>query len=453
MDTIFAQASARGFAGVAVIRVSGPKALAGLCTLAEIQADQIRFRNAQLFNLKRNVSRETLDHALVLAFNAPHSYTGEDVVEYHVHGGIAVIDGVLEELNSLPGYRLAEPGEFTRRAFENDKMDLTEAEAVADLIHAETALQKQQALLQMDGALGQVIGEWRDKLAKTLAYVEAELEFPDEDLPVDIQDEIRPQITDLCEHIDAHLNDNHRGERLRDGIRIAVIGAPNAGKSSLVNALAQRDVAIVSDIAGTTRDVIEAHLDIAGYPVILSDTAGLRPDQIKESEAAQDTIESEGIRRALKIAEDADIRVILYDGTVSELDEHSYALEQKYAHTLAVVNKTDKGGNLAHPGDALRISVKNNYGVDAFLEALIDTINVLMQGGEMEREAPIITRHRHRAALSDCRSSLERSKGAALPELLAEDLRLALRDLGRITGKVDVEDLLDIVFRDFCIGK
>ncbi len=468
-DTIFAQASARGFAGVAVIRVSGPQAFDGLCELADIQAGQIRFRTAQLYTLTRNVPRgtleensindtnvphETLDHALVLAFKNPHSYTGEDVVEYHVHGGVAVVEGVLDALSALPGHRMAEPGEFTRRAFENGKMDLTEAEAIADLIHAETTLQKQQALGQMSGALGEVIEGWRDRLVKILAYVEAELEFPDEDLPVDINDEIRPQIAELCEQIDAHLNDNRRGERMRDGIRIAVIGAPNAGKSSLVNALARRDVAIVSDIAGTTRDVIEAHLDIAGYPVILSDTAGLRPEQIKEGAYEQDEIETIGIRRALKVAEEADIRVILYDGTADELDKHSYALEQRHAHTLAVINKADGGAKLFHPEGALRISVKNNRGVDAFLEALVGVIKVLMYGGvKQEREAAIITRHRHRVALGDCKDSLERSMNAALPELIAEDLRLALRDLGRITGKIDVEDLLDIVFRDFCIGK
>lgn len=467
-DTIFAQASARGFAGIAVIRVSGPQALDGLCSLADIQADKIRFRSAQLYTLTRNVScetlggqninethvpRETLDHALVLSFKSPHSYTGEDVVEYHVHGGTAVVEGVLEELGALPGYRLAEPGEFTRRAFENDKMDLTEAEAVADLIHAETTLQKQQALEQMGGALGQAIAGWSNRLAKILAYVEAEIEFPDEDLPVDINDEIRPKVTGLCVEIDKHLNDNRRGERMRDGIRVAVIGAPNVGKSSLVNALTRRDVAIVSDIAGTTRDVIEAHLDIGGYPVILSDTAGLRPKQISESANPQDTVEFEGIRRALKIAEEADIRVILYDGTAGELDEDSYALEQKYSHTLAVINKVDEDGSLIHPDGVLRISVKKNQGFDAFLEALTGTIKVLMHGGLEAREAPLITRQRHRAALRDCCGSLERSMVATLPELVAEDLRLALRDLGRITGKVDVEDLLDIVFRDFCIGK
>ncbi|MFP4385688.1 MAG: tRNA uridine-5-carboxymethylaminomethyl(34) synthesis GTPase MnmE [Alphaproteobacteria bacterium] len=450
-DTIFALATPRGFGGVAVIRVSGPHALDGLYALSDIQAEQNRFRYAQLCILKRLVSRETLDHALVLTFKAPHSYTGEDVVEYHVHGGIAVVDGALAELALLPGHRMAEPGEFTRRAFENGKMDLTEAEAVADLIHAETTLQKQQALLQMEGALGRVVGGWREALTRIVAYVEAEMEFPDEDLFIDVQDEIRPQILDLSAQMDSYLNDNRRGERLRNGIHIAVIGAPNAGKSSLVNALAQRNVAIVSDLAGTTRDVVDVHLDIGGYPVILSDTAGLRPDQIGDDAHSQ--IESEGIRRALDIAERADIRIVLYDATTGAPDVHSYAIEKKYKHTLAVVNKIDTAVCFDHPTEVLSLSVHNNTGFDHFLEALVSVIEAFMSNNDGKHESPIITRQRHRDALVDCRHSLERSLSAAMPELIAEDLRLALRHLGRITGRVDVENLLDVVFRDFCIGK
>ncbi len=406
----------------------------------------IPFRKAVLCKLIRPVSRETLDQAITIAFNAPHSYTGEDVVEYHLHGGRAVIDGVLGALSEQKNHRMAEAGEFTRRAFENGKMDLTEAEAVADLIHAETALQKGQALSQMGGALTNMYEDWRVRLTKILAYVEAELEFPDEDMPDDILDTIRPQIETLSADIDVHLNDNRRGERLRDGIHVAVIGAPNAGKSSLVNALAQRDVAIVSDIAGTTRDVIEAHLDISGYPVILSDTAGLRPDQIGSE--GQDSIESEGIRRALKTAENADIRVIVYDGTSKTLDEHSYALE-KQDNTIAIINKADQKVLLDHPDDLLRISVNDNENIAEFLSLLTRSIESLVGVSE----APDLTRQRHREALTACRASLERCMNAALPELTAEDLRLAIRDLGRITGKVDVEDLLDVVFRDFCIGK
>lgn len=443
-DTIYALASARGQAGVAVIRVSGAHAHDGL---KRFTGDtDITYRRTLLRELKRPVSRETLDNALVIAFKAPHSYTGEDIVEYHLHGGMAVVQGVLDALSAENHYRMAEPGEFTRRAFENGKMDLTEAEAIADLIHAETQLQKNQALLQMGGALAEIYDGWRAGLTKILAYVEAEIEFPDEDLPDSIVPKITPKIVDMLAEIDAHLNDNRRGERLRNGIHVAVIGAPNAGKSSLVNALVRRDVAIVSDIAGTTRDVIEVHLDIGGYPVILSDTAGLRPDQIGAQ--GQDSIESEGIRRALKIAEEADIRIILYDANQAEPDQHSFVLEQQN-NTIAVINKVDAGIKINHPADPLQISVMKNTGITAFLERLTQEIDGLVG----KAEAPALTRQRHRDALVDCRASLERCLNAPLPELTAEDLRLAVRHLGRITGKVDVEDLLDVVFRDFCIGK
>ena len=443
-DTIYALASARGQAGVAVVRVSGASALDSLRLLTN--EAEIPYRHALLRELKRPVSRETLDKALVLAFKSPHSYTGENVVEYHLHGGLAVIQGVLDFLNSMDLHRMAEPGEFTRRAFENGKMDLTEAEAIADLIHAETQLQKAQALSQMGGALADIYDGWREALVKILAHVEAELEFPDEDLPDDILPKITPQIDVMITELDAHLNDNRRGERLRDGISIAIIGAPNAGKSSLVNALVQRDIAIVSEIAGTTRDVIEAHLDIGGYAVILSDTAGLRPDQIDDS--GQGAIESEGIKRALKIAREADIRVILYDGTALDLDSHSYALEAQ-ENTIAVINKADQKINLNHPAQPLKISVASNKGISEFLAALTTQIQTLVG----RSEAPALTRQRHRDALLDCRGSLERCLAAHLPELTAEDLRLAVRHLGRITGRVDVEDLLDVIFRDFCIGK
>ncbi len=455
-DTIFALASARGVAGVAVVRVSGNRALESLNVLSG--RTDFPYRKATLCrltnkNLKRHVSRETsrdedqiLDHALVLPFQSPHSYTGEDVVEYHLHGGIAVVQGVLDALATIDGHRMAEPGEFTRRAFENGKMDLTEAEAVADLIHAETQLQKEQALGQMEGALRCLYDDIRERITKILAYVEAELEFPDEDLPSDILETIRPQIEELLKDIRQHLNDNRRGERLRHGIRVAVIGAPNAGKSSLVNALTQRDIAIVSDIAGTTRDVIEAHLDIAGYPVILSDTAGLRPDQIGEE--GQDSIESEGIRRALKIAREADIRVILYDGTSDKLDPYSLNLEQ-HAHTIPVINKADASVSLQHPKNPISISVRENKGITEFLNVLTEEIKELIG----VNEAPALTRQRHRDALIEGCDALERCLKAPLPELTAEDLRLAIRYIGRITGKVDIEDLLDVVFRDFCIGK
>lgn len=443
-DTIYALASARGKAGVAVIRVSGGAALESLRVLAGVR--DFAFRHALLRKIVHPVSRETLDHALVIAFQAPHSYTGEDVVEYHLHGGLAVIHGVLGALESCAGHRMAEPGEFTRRAFENGKMDLTEAEAVADLINAETQMQKVQAMAQMGGVLSALYDGWREDLTKILAHVEADLEFPDEDLPEGILPQVLPRISNLAAQIDAHLNDRRRGERLRDGISIVIIGAPNVGKSSLMNLLSRRDIAIVSDLAGTTRDIIEAHLDIGGYPVILSDTAGLRPDQLGNE--GHDLIESEGMRRALLKAQEADIRILLYDATAEDVDPYTKALEGQGC-TVSVLNKCDKGVRCPHGADAVKISVATGQGVEQLLAVLEGKIQDLIG----VREAPALTQARHRAALDDCRAALERSMHAALPELAAEDLRLAIRDLGRIVGRVDVEDLLDVVFRDFCIGK
>ena len=476
-DTIFALSSAPGRGGVAVLRVSGPGAARGLLNLSRRKTLPPSHK-ASLIKLIDNVSRETLDHALVIYFAAPASFTGEDVVEYHVHGGPAVINSVLEALSHQPAHRMATPGEFTRRAFENGKMDLTEAEAVADLIHAETHAQKLQALSQMEGGLSAIYEGWTERLKNTLAHLEADIEFPDEDLPEGITPEITDAIGKLLSELTAHLSDNRRGERLRDGLRLAIIGAPNAGKSTLINALTRRDIAIVSDIAGTTRDVIEAHLDLGGYPVIIADTAGLRPDQIDATD--HDKIESEGIRRALDRAKNADLKILLFDATQETPDTHTLNLLDDAA--LLVINKVDchpealalkdllselssrrKPGSRATNdqipdqvrddekgrNDIICISAKSGAGLTALESALIARIETLLGS----RETPSLTRRRHREALEDARQSLTRASSAPLPELLAEDLRLATRALGRITGRVDVEDLLDVIFRDFCIGK
>lgn len=442
-ETIFALASGHGRSGVAVVRVSGPRAFESLRALTGISEALPRL--CVLKALREPVSRETIDRALVAAFPRPGSYTGEDVVEYHLHGSPAVIRELLTVLGRQAGHRMAEPGEFTRRAFENGKMDLTEAEAVADLIHAETQMQKAQALAQMGGALSRLYEGWREDLSRILAHAEAELEFPDEDLPEDLSQTLGPGIRALAASIRGHLDDGRRGERLRDGVSVVVIGAPNAGKSSLVNLLAQRDIAIVSEIAGTTRDILEAHLDLGGYPVILCDTAGLRPEQL--SGDGHDRIEAEGIRRAMERAQAADIRVLVYDGTQAQADPHTLAMVD--GQSLSVINKADLGVQFKPEGDFVAISTKTGAGVDAFLKALEQKIAAMIG----RNEAPALTRQRHREALERCVESLERCPEGALPELLAEDLRLAIRDLGRITGRVDVEDLLDIVFRDFCIGK
>lgn len=454
--TIFALSSAPGRAGVAVIRISGSKSIPVFNQL--INKDKsYNPQNRTLQKLYDPAKGDVLDEALALVFQAPHSFTGEDVVELHCHGSPAVVEGILEALGRFDGLRLAAPGEFTRRAFENGKLDLTAAEAVADLIDAETQAQRQQALDQMGGALARLYDGWREELIRALAYIEAIIDFPDEEIPDSETAKARPAIDKLLQEIGAHLNDNRRGERLREGIKVAVIGAPNAGKSSLVNALAQRDVAIVSPSAGTTRDVIDVPLNLGGYPVILSDTAGLRPGQLGDE--AQDIIESEGIRRALARAQEADIRLLVFDGTSQQIDNHTADLIDE--KSVIIVNKTDlltlqprAGGDLDARFDgqsAIHLSVTSGQGMETLLSALTQKIQSLMQ--QISRETPSLTRARHRAALEECARCLYVALDADSPELMAEDLRMAARALGRLTGRVDVEDLLDVIFRDFCIGK
>ncbi|WP_119679810.1 tRNA uridine-5-carboxymethylaminomethyl(34) synthesis GTPase MnmE [Indioceanicola profundi] len=437
-DTIFALASAQGRAGVQVVRISGPEAGAALERLTGRPPPPPR--QAALAALRDPATGEIFDKALVLRFAAPASFTGEDVVELHLHGGRAVLTASTDTLSAL-GLRVAEPGEFSRRAFENGKLDLTEAEAIADLVNAETAAQRRQALRQMDGALGRLYDDWRLRLTRALAHMEADIDFPDEDLPDGIAPAVRPVLTALLAELRAHLADDHRGERLRDGISIAILGAPNAGKSSLLNAIARRDVAIVSAQAGTTRDVIEVALDLGGYPVLLADTAGLRE--------AADVVETEGIRRALARAKNADLKLLVFDATVPP---DAATLELADDDALIVLNKAELASQPPSPlpgRPALPVSAATGSGLPELLAAL---------GAEVAKRyaptgAPALTRARHRKALEECRDHLDRALTAGLPELAAEDVRLAVRALGRITGRVDVEDLLDVIFRDFCIGK
>ena len=445
-ETIFALSSARGKAGVAIVRVSGPASLASLKKLASLVKDPIP-REALFRALADPRDNSMIDRTLILPFKAPASFTGEDVVEYHVHGSPAVIDGLLAALSSFENHRMAEPGEFTRRAFENGKLDLTEAEAVADLINAETQIQKQQALLQMDGALSNLYEGWRTRLIRAMAYIEAVIDFPDEDVPDSETKKMLPELVVLTREIEEHLNDNRRGERLRDGIHIAIVGAPNAGKSSLLNMLAKRDIAIVSPMAGTTRDVLEAHLDLGGYPVILADTAGLRPDQVTD-DGSHGSIESEGIRRAISRAKTADLRVLVFDGTEKDMDTHTLNLRDE--NSLLVFTKRDMPSFQSVKENGIAISSTTGEGIDDLLAALSSKIKSLYA---LSRETPSLTRARHRDALEDCVARLTEAQRAAAPELMAEDIRIAARALGRITGRVDVEDLLDVIFRDFCIGK
>ncbi len=435
MDTIFAVASGMQRAGVAIIRVSGPTALLTYKNLTHRPVPLARM--ATFGSFRDPSSRALLDKGMALYFPKPASFTGEDVMEYHLHGGAAVVKGFLEVLSRQPDCRLAEPGEFTRRAFENGKIDLTAAEAVADLVDAETEAQRTQALEQLAGHLARLYEGWAAVLQKILSHQEAEIEFPDEDMPEKLANSLIPEIDALIGEIRAHLDDGRRGERLRTGVLIAIVGAPNAGKSSLLNALAQRDAAIVSEEAGTTRDVVEVHLDLGGYPVILADTAGLRETAGK--------VEAEGIRRAKKIAAQADIKLVLFDGTHAP-DMETQRMTDDDA--IVVMTKADLK-NFSAPGDALAVSSVSGAGVDQLLKTLTQRVSGLFGA----KNGPSLTRERHRAALRETVEALARSRAAVLPELAAEDLRLALRALGRITGRVHVEELLDRIFKDFCIGK
>jgi tRNA modification GTPase len=446
--TIFALASGGRRAGVAVVRASGPKAGAVLEALTGRPLPPPR--EMTLAGLHHPQSGELIDRALVVWFKGPASFTGEDVAEFHLHGGPAVVAALVDALAALPGLRPAEAGEFSRRAFENGKLDLTCAEGLADLINAETEAQRRQAMRQMGGVLARLYDGWRERLVGALAYVEAGIDFSDEDLPAQALDQAAAAIAAIHREIAAHLADCHRGERLRDGFHIVILGAPNVGKSSLLNALARREAAIVSPQPGTTRDVIESHLDLGGYPVILADTAGLR-------EATQD-IEREGIARARARAAAADLILMVCDardGPAAPSD-----VPPDGAGRLTVYNKADlvsaeRRQALAASGRV--VSAKSGVGLDDLVAELIRRAAAGLDSGGQ----PVITRARHRRSLQDCLEHLARyqagrdqpAEEAAPAELAAEDLRLAVRALGRITGRVDVEDLLDVVFRDFCIGK
>ncbi len=458
--TIFAPATAPGRAAIAVVRISGPDARAALRALAGDVPPPRRASRRRL----RTPDGEALDDALVLWFPGPASYSGEDAVELHLHGGRAVVGAVLEALAALPGLRPAEPGEFTRRAFDNGKLDLTAIEGLADLVAAESEAQRRQALRQLEGALGALYDGWRDELVSALAVMEASIDFADEDLPGDILSSINHNIKGILNGLILHLGDDRRGERLREGLFVAIVGAPNVGKSSLLNRLARRQAAIVSHHAGTTRDVIEVHMDIAGLPVILADTAGLRDSD----DGSLDEIEQEGVARALARAAAADLKIAVFDAaTWPETDERTRYLVDK--DTMVIVNKIDIVNNIksieqAHqpaPGFGARImdrsvwplSCRDGDGFEGFLEALEAAVTERLQPGS----SLVLTRARHRAALEDCAAALKRFLRADLdglaPELAAEDLRLATRALGRITGRVDVEELLDVIFAEFCIGK
>jgi len=440
-ETIFALASAPGRAGVAVIRLSGPRARTALETLVGGPAPRPRAAALRRFV---DASGCEIDRGLVLWFPAPASFTGEDCAEFHVHGGPAVIAAMADALAGL-GLRPAQAGEFTRRAFENGKMDLTEAEGLADLIDAETEGQRAQALAQMTGALRQLYDEWREQLVFVLAALEGEIDFPDEDdVPDRLSETAGGPLRDLIAALDRHLDDNRRGERVRDGFVVALIGAPNAGKSSLLNALARRDAAIVTDMPGTTRDVVEVRLVLGGFPVVLADTAGLRE--------AADQVEAEGVRRALARAQDADLRLGVVDVSRETSPEVADRLQ---AGDAIILNKCDLGARepIAAPPGLARFEISATGG--AGLENLERWLTEAVAERLSRREAPALSRARHRQAVGRALDHLTAAQARLCdaPELAAAEVHLALRALESLTGRIDVEDVLDRVFSQFCIGK
>ena len=450
-DTIFALSSGRPPAAIAVVRISGPQARFGLETLAGRVPEP---RRAAFVKVRDQDTGEVIDEGLALWFPGPKSETGEDVAELQLHGGRAVVAAVLDSLGRIPGLRPAEAGEFTRRAFENGKLDLTAVEGLADLVYAETEAQRRQAYRQLKGHLGDRAETWRARLIEALALVEARIDFSDEgDVPEGLIAPALEIVRSLREEILAALADDRRGERLREGLIVAIAGPPNAGKSSLLNRIARREAAIVTATPGTTRDVIEVHLDLAGYPVMLLDTAGIRE--------TDDPAEQEGVRRARDRAASADLVLWVTDAAEDAKNELMFDACRENPLTWAIRTKIDLVDSdseqsahvrLESPSVSFDVSAVTGAGLDALIAALVAFARDNFGAGD----TALITRERHRHALTEAAKALERasSQGAeAREEVIAEELRLAATALGRLTGRVDVEDILDRIFRDFCIGK
>jgi tRNA modification GTPase len=442
--TIYALSSGPGVSGIAVIRISGQETSKAIELLTGKSVPKPRVATLRKIN-KINTS-ELIDEGIILWFPGPESYTGEDMAEIQVHGSKAVIDALHTSISYIENCRLAEPGEFTKLAFQNGKLNLLKAESIADLISSETEIQRQQAIKIMNGKSADKFNYLREKLLKILSYVEAKIDFPDEDLPNDILKKIKKSSDDVLKNIEKILNDQKVGERIREGFKIAILGPTNAGKSSLLNHLSNRDVAIVSEIAGTTRDVIETHLNIDGYPVIVSDTAGIRE--------SKNEIERKGIKLSLNRAEEADLKLVVVDAKNLDFTDVLKGLLNQNA--ILVINKSDLLKGDIDPEikklDHVLISIKENLNIDELISKIKNNLKIKF----ITSDDILITRERHRQHLEQCLEHLKNFNKKNEDEdfdKAAEDLRLATRHLGMIVGKVDVEEILGSIFNDFCIGK
>ncbi|MBU6338788.1 MAG: tRNA uridine-5-carboxymethylaminomethyl(34) synthesis GTPase MnmE [Rickettsiales bacterium] len=438
MQTIFSLITGNFGGSVSVIRISGAKTVECLKSLGF--KGNITHQKTSLQKIVKN--GEVIDEALVTFFKSPHSFTGEDVAEISIHASPFIIKKLFKILLEIKDVRFAEAGEFSKRAFLNGKMDLVQAEAIPDLITAETEAQHKQAIKQLQGELGKIYEDWRFRLIQTAAHLEAFIDFPEDDLPQDIIDKVESDVKNLSNEIKSHLSDNKIGQKIKDGLSLAIIGSPNVGKSSLINFLAKSEVAIVSEIAGTTRDIVETHLSIAGVAVKIADTAGLR--------ATNDLIEKEGIRRALEKAKNADLKIFMLDANNPVIDEENKKLIDE--NTIILVNKIDLCEKIPQNIIELKpllISLTGKINVSNLLAKLEEKIKEILP----KTELAVITQERYRTALEGSIQYLEEFSLTKNIELAAEDLRMATREIGKITGKVDIENILDVIFSSFCIGK
>ena len=439
---IYALSSGRGPSGIAIIRLSGKDTL----KIAQLISKEknIKSREVNLLKFYDPSNNNLIDEGLLLFFQSPNSYTGDDLAEFHIHGSNAVITLFLDVLSKQANCRMAEPGEFTKIAFQNNKIDLLEAESIGDLIHSETELQRQQALRFIQGNASNYYNSLRDKLIKSLAYIEAKIDFAEDDIPDAVLKDVHTAIEEIYKEIKKILKDQRVGEKIREGFKVSIIGEVNAGKSSLLNLLSKRNAAIVSEEKGTTRDIIEVYLNLDGYPVILADTAGIR-----ESE---NNIEKKGIELAINRSKKSDLNLIIIDNSSKQVDKKIIDLINQ--DSIVVLNKSDLSSDNSgeYKNNGILISVKNNKNIDKLIDLIKDKLSKKI----IDTKNTLVSRERHRNKLSLCLLELEKfleKKQSKEIELAAEDLRMASRHLGAIIGKVDVEEILDSIFKDFCIGK